>query len=509
MADSEILAQAPPPDASPHAVSGTASSGCVEVLLHKFYDGFLSGIYAMSSRSISLAALSCVLLISGTGCSQISSMVSNKASESLEGALTEIEEAQAAITEAEVVEEEEVSEQISQAGYIKAAEEASARAQNNAKTAVTRADWTQVNGDWQQAISNLEAVSEDAAEYGEARTKLASYKNSLAAAAKNSVAADQARYTTLTTSPINDAPKAGTFEADARQVREWLHKGEFKKVDTLLRSSLSSNRRTSNGMMYADAVLVNALNGPGVVYMPELMTQLNKWVEAEPKNAMAYTVRSYFNQVAVTWTQLRMVREGSRDTSPDASSQQLLVSLLDSEVALELESGNRLALIAQLRMAKIISRWGEEEGDENFFDETFKKANAAMPNSFEVAQEKAQYLFLKDRSGDLALEYLSPLAAAAPSGSAVPMLIPMVHFYIGADIDALDEHLQKPDVWPEVQKNAEKAIAGLPDSALFPAWYARMASSTNNDDIASKYIQIAMNNGSESPLVQSFLRMMM
>ncbi len=466
----------------------------------------------MSSRSISLAALSCVLLVSGTGCSQISNMVSNKASESLEATLTEtIEEAQAAITEAEVVEEEEVPELISQADYIKAAEEASARAQNNAKTAVTRAEWTQVDGDWQQAISNLEFVSEDAAEYGEARTKLASYKNSQAAAAKNYLSADAARYTTLTTSPINDAPKAGTFEADARQVREWLHKGEFKKVNTLLRSSVSSNRRTSNGMMYADAVLVNALNGPGVVYMPELMQQLNKWVEAEPNNAMAYVVRSYFNQVPVTWTQLRMVREGSRDTQPDASSQQLLVSLLDSEIALELESGNRLAMIAQLRLAKLSCFETDDESsfDESFFEETFKQANAAMPNSFEVAQEKAQYLFLKDRSGDRALEYLRPLAAAAPSGSAVPMLIPMIHFYVGADIDAMAEHMQKPDVWPEVQKNAERAIAGLPDSALFPAWYARMASSTNNDAIASKYIQIAMNNGNESPLVQSFLRMMM
>lgn len=465
----------------------------------------------MSSRSISLAALSCVLLVSGTGCAQISNMVSNKASESLEGALTEtIEEAQAAITEAEPV-EEPVEEVLSQAGYIKAAEEASARAQNNAKTAVTRAEWTQVDGDWQQAINNLEAVTEDAAEYGEARTKLASYKNNQAAAAKNYISADEARYTTLTTSPINDAPKAGTFEADARQLREWLRKEEFAKVNTLLRSSLSSNRRTSNGMLYADAVLVNALNGPGVVYMPELMKKLNKWVEAEPSNAMAYTVRSYFNQVPVTWTQLRMVREGSRDTRPDASSQQLVVSLLDSEIALELEASNRLAMIAQLRLAKLsFFEPGEDSSfDNSFFEETFKKANGAMPNSFEVAQEKAQYLFLQDRSGDLALEYLRPLASAAPSGSAVPMLVPMIHFYVGADIDAMAEHLQKPGVWPEVQQNAEKAIAGLPDSALFPAWYARMAGYTNNDAIASKFIQIAMNNGSESPLVQSFLRMMM
>ncbi len=476
----------------------------------------------MSSRSISLAALSCVLLVSGTGCSQISNMVSNKASESLEATLTEtIEEAQAAVTEAEPV-EEAPEEVISQAGYIKAAEEASGRAQTNAKTAVTRAEWNQVDGDWQQAIDNLESVTEDAAEYGEARTKLASYKNSQAAASKNSLAVDEARYDILTTSPVNDAPKAGTFEADARQVREWLYKGEFKQVNTLLRSSLSSNRRTSNGMMYADAVLINVFSGPGVVASPKLMAQLNKWVEAEPKNAMAYAVRAYSNQGAITWTRLFLVREDDAPESliPEIAGQPLMVSLMDAEVALELESSNRLALLAKLRMAKFIGVGQEEVTNQeqaeemaffepDYFDKAFKAANAAMPNSYEVVQEKAQYLFVLDRSGTRAFEYLRPVAASAPSGSAVPMLIPMIHFFVGNTKEALPEHLQKPEVWAEVQKNAERAIAGLPDSGLFPAWYARMATVSNNDAIASKYMQIAMNNGGESPLVQSFLRLMM
>ncbi len=495
-------------------------------VLRSFYTSsttaFLSGIYAMSSRSISLAALSCLLLVSGTGCSQISNLSSSKASESLEGALTEtIEEAQAATTGVEAV--EEIPEVISQAGYVKAAEEASARAQNNAKTAVTRAEWTQVDGDWQQAINNLEAVGEDAAEYGEARTKLASYKNSQAAASKNYLSADEARYDILTTSPVNDAAKAGTFEADARQVREWLYKGEFKKVNTLLRSSVSSNRRTSNGMMYADAVLVNVFNGPGVVASPKLMTQLNKWVEAEPENAMAYAVRAYSNQASITWTRLFLVRpDDSRESLvPEISVQPLTVSLMDAEVALELESGNRLAHLAKLRMAKIIGLGQEEtegaveQADEfaffepNYFETTFKAAKAAMPSSYEVVQEKAQYLLILDRSGARALEYLRPVAASAPANSAVPMLIPMIHFMIGSTNEIMAEHLQKPDVWDEVQKNAERAISGLPESGLFPAWYAYMASRSNNSEVANKYMQIAMNNGGESPLVQSFLRMMM
>jgi len=487
---------------------------------HKFYDGFLSGIYAMSSRSISLAALSCVLLVSGTGCSQISNMVSNKATESLEGALTEaIEEAQAATTAAEAIEPE--PELPSQADYIAAAKEASSRAQANAETAVTRAEWTQVDGDWQQAINTLEAVSEDSAEYGEARTLLASYKNSQAGAAENYLAADQSRYQLLTTSPTNDAPQAGTFEADARQAREWIYKGEFTKVDNLLRSSLSSNRLTSDGMLYADALLVNVFHGPGVVTSPRLMVQLNKWVEAEPRNAMAYAVRSYLNQVSVTWTRLYLVRdeESLDNLLPDISGQPLMVSLMDAKVALELESGNRLALLANLRVAKIIGAAQEmaetpEQVEDmasfepNFFEEAFKVANAAMPNGFEVVQEKAQYLFITDRSGASALEFLRPIAASA-SNRAVSMLVPVMHFYVGSTKGALPEHLQQPDVWAEVQENAERAIAGLPDSGLFPAWYARMATSSNHNAIASKYMQIAMNNGGESPLVQSFLRMMM
>jgi hypothetical protein len=451
-----------------------------------------------SSRSLSLAALS-LLLLSGTGCSQISSLISQKASDSLEGALNDaVAEAQAATTPADVA-AAELPEQPSQASAITAAVEASTRAQTNAKSAVTRADWTQVDGDWQQAIAYLEAVPEGSPDYGEARTKLASYRTSQTAAAKNYLAADQARYTTLTTSPINDALKAGTFEADARQLRVWLHKGEFKKADQMLRSAISSNRRTAAGTYYADAVLMNAFAGNDVVYMPELINQLNKWVEAEPENAMAYAVRSYFTQAPI-WPNLRIIRADAKDTEPDASSQQLVVSMLDAAVA--------LALLSQLRMAKVISIWGEEQ-DESVFEEAFKVANAVMPNSFEVVQEKSLYLYLKDRSGQDALAYLRPLAAAAPANSALPMLIPVMHLYLGNDRGAADEYMQRPEVWAEIQKNAERVVAGLPETGLYAAWYARMATGSHHNEIASKYMQIAMNKGSESPMVQVWLRMMM
>lgn len=462
----------------------------------------------MSSRSISLAALSCVLLVSGTGCSQISNMLSNKATESIEGALTEaIEEAQAATTTPVETVEEDAPELPSQASYLKAAEEAGNRAQNNAKTAVTRAEWTQVDGDWQQAIANLEAIPEGSPEFGEARTKLASYKNNQAAAAKNYLAADQARYATLTTSPINDAPKDGTFEADARQIRKWLHKGEFTKVNAMLRSAVSANRRTAAGNYYADALLINAFGGNDVVYMPGLINQLNKWVEAEPENPMAYAVRSYFTQAPI-WPELRIKRQDGPDSEPDASSQQLVVSMLDAGVALELDAKHPLALLSQLRMAKLVSL-GDEEQDESVFEEAFTAANAALPNSYEVAFEKVLYLYFRDRQTEAALDYIRPLAASAPANSAIPMLVPITHYVSAIDRDTVPETMKRPEVWEEVQTNAERVVAGLPDTGIYAAWYARLAGEANQAEIASKHLQIGMNRGSNSPMVQVYLRMMM
>lgn len=480
----------------------------------------------MSSRSLSLAALSCVLLISGTGCSQLSAFLPGQTSDSLGDALTDgLEEAQAAITGTDAdtdpaIEPDAEADAVGE-NVLKAAAEASSQAEAAAKTAVTQTDWGQVSGAWNQAIAHASAVPEDSPDYGEARTKIASYKASQAQAHKAYQDTMAVRYQALTTSPINDEPPAGSVEAEGRKLRRHLQAEEFTQVNQMLRSAISANRRTNAGTYQADAILMYALAGNDVVYTTSLMHPLNKWVEAEPKNAMAYTVRSYFSQATV-WPEVRIIREEyrDRDRSAAVSGEMLLTSIVDAEIALELEAKNPLALLAKLRMAKFISLPEAIENDteieETFlsadnvqFDPAFAAANAALPNSFEVIYEKALYLYLKDRTGKEALAYLRPLAASAPANSAVPMLIPFIHMAIANERELEQEYMQRPEVWAEVQKNSELVVAGLPEAGLYAAWYARMAQNANQGDIAKKHKQIAMQRGSDSPMVQTYLRMLL
>lgn len=467
----------------------------------------------MSSRFLSLAALSGLLLITGTGCSQVSSRLSEEASDAVQ-AVDEVltEDAQAA--EQPTPEASPEPPEAEPNGALVKAQRSAEAAAATEQTAVTDNDWNRAASQWKAAIAYAASVPEGESDRDAAQTKAAEYSRKLTATEEKYTALVRNRYEVFSTSPNSNAGVDNTYEADGKRVRAWIQTGEFSNVEALLKEAVQQKKLTRGGAYYADAVLRVALGGDDVVFSPDTMAQLNQWVEKSPSNPYAYITRAYANQ-AFIWVKPYLYEQGKDGQASDprrvnledaeALGTPLTFSLLDTEKALKLSANHPLALLSELRLARL---WALGSGEEKLLNETFNKVDQVLPFAFETYMEKTIYLLSKDKTGGEALNFLRRKVGSAPSNSAMPITLAITHFALQTENTNAREYLNKPEVWTEIQENSERVMAAYPQEGIYAGWYAYLAHQAGRSEIARKYSQVAISRDASSAELQTWLQIM-
>lgn len=464
----------------------------------------------MSSRFLSLAALSALLLI--TGCSQVSSRLSEEASDAVQAVdevLTEEAQAAEAIPEASTETPEAQPD-----GVLAKAQRAAEAAAATEQTAVTDNDWNRAASQWKAAIAYAASVPEGDGDREAAQARAVEYSRNLSTVEEKYTALVQNRYEVFSTAPNSNAGLANTYEADGKQVRAWIQAGEFAKAEALLKAAVQQKKLTRGGAYYADAVLRVALGGDDVVFSSNTMTQLNQWVEQSPSNPYAYITRAYANQ-AFIWVKPYLY-EQSRDGNEsdprrinledaEALGTPLTFSILDTEKAQQLAANHPLALLAELRLARLMAI---ANADDSLLDTSFNKIDQVLPFAFETYMEKTIYLLVKDETGSEALKFLRSKVGSAPSTSAMPITLAITHFALQTENTNAREYLNKPEIWTEIEENTERVMAAYPKEGIYAGWYAYLAHQAGRSDIARKYSQIAISRDASSAELQTWLQIM-
>ncbi len=374
------------------------------------------------------------------------------------------------------------------------------------QSAITETEWNQVINSWKAAIATLNKITPNHPQYDDARTKIAIYQTGLNRAEQQYVAVVQSRYAAFDVSQGNGT--RGTAEADGQKVRAWIEAGNFAPVEQLLTRSIKARRFIRNGLDYADAVLVSAVSQKDVVLTPQLLDRLNQWIEQSPRSSMAYAVRSYFTQ-SYLWKDMALeIGQRPEECPPtEADLENLEESLADAGIALSLDAKNPLALTSKLRLGKMgaLAPSGKNGAA---VEAVFQALIAVEPHSFQAHLEKASYLWSQDKSGQAALSFLRQAAAKAPANSALPMLVPMMHINIANNRADYRQYLNQPQIWKEIQTGSERVVAQLPEAVPYSSLFAELASTTGRGALARRYQQIATNRAVNYPGDRHWPKMM-
>ncbi len=504
----------------------------------------------MTSKSLSLTTLSCVLATAGLGCAKVAwSLTQDHLSSESFSKPSSINDAAGSETKArsrtartgapaipvpsavpEVNLPESSPDTVTAAPKIQWSEQQLKRQQKYwdagvsaahsaaiaEQSAITNTDWNQIISQWQSAINFLSEIEPNSPQYLNAQTKLAIYQAGLKRAEEQYIAVVQNRYHVLSDPAADSAAQSSPESLDnaAHQLRSWIQQGQFKQAEAFLNQVTQTRQLTPEGLDYADAVLVNAASSDDAVLTKQLMAKLNDWVTESPRSSMAYTTRAYFTQASL-WQDVALTPGQQRKHCPPTQADRdrlEATSLTDTQIAISLDAKNPAALMSKLRLAKMgvvpegstpakeAPKLGSAQRNQTI-EAAFQAVNQVWPHSFQAHLEKASYLVAQDKtgSGQAALQFLRAAQAEAPRDSALPMLLPVIHGAIANHQGNQREYLSQPQVWQEIQQSSEQVIVQLPNAATYSTWFADWAKLTGQNELSRRYQQIALNRLSAAP----------
>ncbi len=289
-----------------------------------------------------------------------------------------------------------------------------------------------------------------------------------------------------------------TFEADGQQVISWLKAKEFDKVEALLAEAIRTQRQTRGGWFYADSVLDQVFKRSKSKKLDQsLLLPLNEWIAQSPESSLAHVARANF-YYAQAWEARGARFSGLTSKSKKEKYQQLLLlSIQDGQKALELDQENPLGLLHWLTLGRNAGMNREE------YETTFDTTIALVPNFTQAYYEKSQYLDRRWRGENLEerLDFTRQIAADAPKGSVLPLLLAWTHEAYCTYYPNKREYLNRPEVWADIESSYTRVLNEFPEAGLYALQFAEMAEKAGRESAAKKYFQLAMEREPNHPRV--------
>lgn len=250
-----------------------------------------------------------------------------------------------------------------------------------------------------------------------------------------------------------------------------LQKRQHDRIEERLSSLIREKRKTESG---ASAVIreFDALTDlPGPEGSSEYwVRQFRDWVSQRPQSPVAATalglalVNYAWEARGHGWANTVLEERGRLFTERLLEARQAL------ELACNLDPADPAGPNAMINVVKGLGLGREE------MERQYQRALKADDSLLEPATAKMIALLPKwGGSADEALAFSRAAAAAAPAGSAVPLVLTSVHRELDLDLQNTRRdrwYYRAPGVWKELKPVFERHLAAFPEAIVTRNWYA-------------------------------------
>ena len=276
------------------------------------------------------------------------------------------------------------------------------------------------------------------------------------------------------------------FEALAQTMSSLIQQEKFAEAESILNEHIQLQTSTRGGFYYPGAVL-STLASKAYTENSGFLEKLNQWILSDERSTLAFLVRSGFYYHAAWDSRGEKLIRKTPDSARQEYARLLRLSWDDLENAAQIDPNHPLLLLEALEMGRNVGM------DREVFESYFDAITAQIPHLPQAYQIKSTYLEPQWHGSEKELlKFVRESSRKAPKGSVIPLIVSQAHRALRHKYPNSREYYNRKEVWSDIESSFARIIRDFPRAGLYPAWYAELAFYAHKDDIAEKYIDIAL-----------------
>ncbi|MEM9137109.1 MAG: DUF4034 domain-containing protein [Cyanobacteria bacterium P01_F01_bin.42] len=277
------------------------------------------------------------------------------------------------------------------------------------------------------------------------------------------------------------------FEKQAQELVAIIKQHRFDEAESILDRHIRERTSSRGGNLYPASVINSIFSNDDIEIIrdAEFMHAVERWIHDSPSSSLAHLFRSkIFYQLAWNAREHQASSESSEKENKRFLAA-LKVSASSLYQAYNIEPDNPLILLDLLQLGRNFKVPHEA------FDSVFNQLTENYPFLTRAYVEKALYLAPQwNGSREELLKFVRESMEKAPRSSNMPMVVIEAHNAL-AEVSNT-KYTQRNDVWADIEYSYTRLMHDFPEAGLYPAYLAKEAHNASKEDVARKYINIAL-----------------